>query len=297
MGLKMDKLLKDIKDYILFLEKEKNLDVCLCDINNTLFPFIAELSPHNSHKNFFCMFLKKDAHLQKTCVLHQLKVRAALEKRDFFFGMCHAGVYEYVFKISHRKEWLGFISLSSYCKNRGKSHAALNGLCEKYGFEKKELCRIFNTSVKSKIPPIEEIKPLALALARQIELLYLHINNPVRESKNENIVFSRIMAYLTENYTKNIQIQDVAKATHYSISYISHIFTSVKKTSIMFYVNDLRIQKSKELLEKTDFSITEISYLVGFNDSNYFTSIFKKYTSITPTKYRRTVKQALKGDA
>ena len=290
----MDKLLKDIKDYILFLEKEKHLDVCLCDVNKTLFPFVAELSPHNSHKNFFCTFLKKDAHLQKKCVLHQLKVRAALEKRDFFFGMCPAGVYEYVFKISHRNEWLGFISLSSYCKDKEKSHAALNELCDKYGFSKKELRRIFDMSVKSEIPPIEEIKPLALALSRQIELLYLHVNNPVREAKNENIIFSRIMAYLTENYTKNIQIKDVAKATHYSVSYISHIFTSVKKTSIMFYVNDLRIQKSKELLEKTDFSITEISYLVGFNDSNYFTSIFKKYTSITPTKYRNSVKKASK---
>ena len=292
----MDKLLKDIKDYILYLEKEKNLDVCICDINNALFPFIAELSPHNSHKNFFCTFLKKDAHLQKTCILHQLKVRSALEKRDFFFGMCHAGVYEYVFKISHGKEWLGFISLSSYCKNKEKSHKALNEICEKHGFNKKELRRIFNTTMKNEIPSIEEIKPLAFALSRQIELLYLHINNPVKDTKNENIVFSQIMAYLTENYTKNIQIKDVAKATHYSESYVSHIFTSVKKTSIMFYVNDLRIQKSKELLEKTDFSITEISYLVGFNDSNYFTSTFKKYASITPTKYRRSVKKALKGD-
>lgn len=293
----MDKLLKDIKDYIIYLEKEKNLDVCLCDIHNDLFPFIAELAPHNSHKNFFCTFLKKDNHLQKTCVLHQLKVRSVLEKREFFFGMCHAGVYEYVFKISHRNVWLGFISISSYCKNKEKSHAALNELCEKHNFNKKEVRRIFNTTMKNEIPPIKEIKPLVSALSRQIELLYLQIKNPIKEAKNENIVFSQIMAYLTENYTKNIQIKDIAEATHYSASYISHIFTSVKKVSIMFYVNDLRIQKSKELLEKTDFSVTEISYLVGFNDSNYFTSIFKKYTSITPMKYRRTVKKATKGDS
>ncbi|MBQ8884954.1 MAG: helix-turn-helix domain-containing protein [Clostridia bacterium] len=293
----MDKLLKDIKDYILYLEEEKNLDVCLCDINSKLFPFIAELSPHNSHKNFFCTFLKKNPHLQKECIVNQLKVRAALEKREYFFGRCYAGVNEYVFKITHGKEWLGFISLSSYCKSREKSYAALGALCEKHGFEKKELCRIFDTTVKAKIPPLEEIKPLALALSRQIELLYLLINNPVREAKSENIVFSRILAYLTENYTKNIQIKDVAEATHYSPSYISHIFTSVKKSSIMFYVNDLRVQKSKELLEKTDFPVTEIAYLVGFNDSNYFTSIFKKYTSVTPTKYRRLVKKSSKGDS
>ena len=59
---------------------------------------------------------------------------------------------------------------------------------------------------------------------------------------------------------------------------------------IVFHINDLRVQKAKELLVKTNFSITEIAYQVGFNDSNYFTSIFKKYAKITPMKYRKAHK-------
>lgn len=288
----MDKLLKDIHDYIVYLREKKNLDVCICDVHNKLFQPLSLLSPYNSHNNFFCAYLKKNPHIQKECVLQQLKVRAVCTRKEYFFGTCYAGVDEYVFRIMHENVYLGFISLSSYCKNEQKSHALVERLSEKCGFCERELARIFDKTVKKKIPPIDEIKPLATALARQIELLYMKLNTAVKEPKKENIAFAQIMSFITENYMKNIQIDDIAKATHYSPSYISHTFTSVKKTSVMFYINDLRIRKSKELLEKTDFSITQIAYQVGYNDSNYFASIFKKYTKTTPSKYRKNAASA-----
>ena len=60
--------------------------------------------------------------------------------------------------------------------------------------------------------------------------------------------------------------------------------------TIMFYVQNLRITQAKKLLREGKFSITEIAFQVGFNDSNYFSSCFKKATGISPLEYRKLKK-------
>jgi YesN/AraC family two-component response regulator len=52
------------------------------------------------------------------------------------------------------------------------------------------------------------------------------------------------------------------------------------------YVNHARIKESQYLLQTTNHSILDISISVGFNNQNYFTTIFKKLTGITPKQYR-----------
>ena len=51
-------------------------------------------------------------------------------------------------------------------------------------------------------------------------------------------------------------------------------------------INEVRLQNAKRLLRSTGMSITEIAYAVGFSDSNYFSSVFKKHTGMTPGEYR-----------
>nr|WP_242568136.1 helix-turn-helix transcriptional regulator [Clostridium botulinum] len=51
-------------------------------------------------------------------------------------------------------------------------------------------------------------------------------------------------------------------------------------------VNEIRIEKSKELLTKNDLSILEIALSVGFNNQNYFSSTFKKFNNKTPIEFR-----------
>ena len=58
-------------------------------------------------------------------------------------------------------------------------------------------------------------------------------------------------------------------------------------TTIISYVNKLRIESSKSLLLSSDLNISEIASTTGFFDINYFSRIFKKYTGISPTDYRK----------
>ena len=286
----MDELLNQIKDYINFLEKTFGLDVSVCDTNERLFCPLMKIAPLNSHKNFYCTFLKKNPRIQKECIAKQYTIRSRLNATDCFEGMCYAGMYEYVYKISHDNEYLGFISISSLEDNRQKSLKRMRAICEKYGFKYGELLKIYDNTVKKTDKSIDYYKPVIKPLCSLIELLYIKINNPVENEKSDDYIFNRILSYIIENYNTDIKIEDIASALHYSKYYISHIFTQKRNMPIVFHINDLRVQKAKELLVKTNFSITEIAYQVGFNDSNYFTSIFKKYAKITPMKYRKAHK-------
>ncbi len=58
----------------------------------------------------------------------------------------------------------------------------------------------------------------------------------------------------------------------------------------MKYLNMMRINKAKELIEVTPLKFSEIAYLVGINDPYYFSKLFKKYTGLTPTQYTNRAK-------
>ena len=57
--------------------------------------------------------------------------------------------------------------------------------------------------------------------------------------------------------------------------------------SIPNYVNKLRIEDAKGLLKSTSLSTTEIAYLVGYTDSNYFSALFKEKVGVSPREYRK----------
>ena len=54
------------------------------------------------------------------------------------------------------------------------------------------------------------------------------------------------------------------------------------------YLHNYKIEKSKNLLENTNMTLLDISLEVGFNNQSYYSTIFKKYTNMTPLEYRET---------
>ena len=57
--------------------------------------------------------------------------------------------------------------------------------------------------------------------------------------------------------------------------------------NIIDYINHKRVEEAKLYLQRGNKSITEIAFLVGFNDLNYFSRVFKKFTSLTPSQYMK----------
>ena len=99
---------------------------------------------------------------------------------------------------------------------------------------------------------------------------------------------SRARAYLSEHYADpNLMLQDVAGEVHLSQSHFSTVFAQETGLTFTQYLTALRIGKARELLEATDMRSSQIAQEVGYNDSHYFSYLFKKTAGLTPSEYRR----------
>ena len=86
---------------------------------------------------------------------------------------------------------------------------------------------------------------------------------------------------------RDMNITDVADHLDISYSYLSKIFRTKTGTTLTDYLNNARIEKSKEYLANTFLNIAQISEKVGYNNAQSYQRFFKKYMNITPGDYRK----------
>ncbi len=98
---------------------------------------------------------------------------------------------------------------------------------------------------------------------------------------------SEIMAYLQNNYRSKISIEQLCSSAGMSESSLSRAFKQAAGTSLLDYCNQLRLRHSMRLLRATDLSISEIAEASGFDDSNYFSRLFKNRLGLSPRIYRQ----------
>lgn len=96
--------------------------------------------------------------------------------------------------------------------------------------------------------------------------------------------------FIIENYTKAISIEDIAKHCCVNKSYLSRKFKDENGITIVDYITHLRIRKACELLRDSQYSVSEISQRVGYEDYTYFCKVFKKEYDLTPLQYRMNQK-------
>lgn len=100
-----------------------------------------------------------------------------------------------------------------------------------------------------------------------------------------------VAEYLTTHCESGESLEEIAEKFFISKSYLSRIFREVTSFSVNEYRNLARVRKAKELLSNSDYSITEISGLLGFESVTYFERIFKKHGDETPSGHRKKTRR------
>ncbi len=109
----------------------------------------------------------------------------------------------------------------------------------------------------------------------------------VLKGKVFNKVIHEAVTYIHKNYRENVKLSDVAKYVGMNESYLSRLFKKNLNINFVDYLNQIRIQQAKELLNNPELLISDIAYQVGYSNENYFSRVFKAVEGISPRQYQK----------
>ncbi|SHI77853.1 response regulator transcription factor [Desulfofundulus thermosubterraneus] len=99
----------------------------------------------------------------------------------------------------------------------------------------------------------------------------------------------RALAYIHENYQREISLTDLSRIIFLSPDYFSRAFKEQVGCTFSEYVMRLRIEKAKKLLAETDLPVGEVAQQVGYPDPNYFSRVFGRAMGVPPSRYRQMI--------
>lgn len=175
---------------------------------------------------------------------------------------------------------------------------------------------IFNRKGFIKLSNYREIKDIMTRIIREMDNkednydvlvktyffeLFIVLSRIIKETsgnqeKSSNLYVKKAMQIINEQLHSKLSPEIIANSIHISTDYLLHIFKTHTNYSLMEYVTLKRIHKSKYLLENSSKTISEIASDVGIINSQYFSTLFKKHTEMTPNQYRKISKMSNNSD-
>lgn len=275
----LDSLINDIGSYIEYLQS-KGLYIT---VHGEISECLHEIPGIDIHNNPFCIMLKSDTCAWEKCVLSQKKIYESGNKEPFW-GMCHAGVEEYVFPV-YGSAKLGFVCVGGYAVNAEKAMPRIESVAAHYFADKKELLNAYR-GLNHQKPDMRDLSVLINPLIQMLKFLYMIRPSESSSAQIGNQIYSIAVRYIERNYMQNITLADIAAHCSCSVSSVSHIFSSCGGCSVGQYITRLRISQAKKMLKCSKLPIKSISALCGFGEPDYFSTAFKKYTGMSPSEYR-----------
>lgn len=124
-------------------------------------------------------------------------------------------------------------------------------------------------------------------LSSLLDRLLIEIGRSISLEQGEKMLFAKSIRYINEFYHKPIRITELAKMENVSMTTYNLHFKKQMGMSPTQYILALRMRSAKELLESSKLSVRDISAMCGYEDFNFFTKVFKKYTNKSPSAYRK----------
>lgn len=280
-------VLNDIHQYIKFLESV-GYKLSLSLKKEPFAPYIHQLLRYDIHDHAICDYLKQNPGTAGRCVLNKNHLMK-LEARHPYYACCYAGNEEFLIPIWHKNLFLGYIHVSGY---RGRLKRSLRfmqriaPLCDER-FPK------FYQRLSEEVPSTETV----LSFARPLTYMLTELYKNAEEQKGnlgasaQNSLYLQALQLLYENAISPMTCEQLSKELNYSASYLRYIFKKEGNVSVQAKINEIRIEKAQRLLRGTTMSVTDIAFATGFEDSNYFSYVFKRYTKHSPLAYRKFFKE------
>lgn len=210
---------------------------------------------------------------------HMVIYRPKEEQKYYYYGVDQTEVY-----------WVHFTGRD------------VKKLLHRYGIEDHVHVIHTGTSLEYKYLFLQMIQELKLCKADYEDLLVNHLHHllirihrtlltePYSKSRTHAKDFDEAVQYFHKNYHTEININEYAATHHMSVSWFIRGFKEYTDSTPTQYILSLRISNAQILLETTDYNITEIAEIVGYENPLYFSRLFKKQVGVSPSDFRKQLR-------
>lgn len=249
------------------------------------------LTPYLYHNNPFCNFVKRNNNFFHECVNQKYKLYSACcEKIKPFYGRCYTGIEEFVFPIWCDQKLIAIFCVGLFSVDFEKTMKTIRRNAAAMGADPSQCIKVYQDVVKKVDIPVVEMSNDMLLICDCISNLYrnyLIIENASSSGITHNdYIIDTTVDFIRNNYKRNLTLKLLATNCHCNPSYLSHIFKEKTKIGIIDFIHNIRIENAKAMLDYSNYSITDIANYIGYDDSGYFTRVFKRLIGLTPTAYR-----------
>ena len=106
-------------------------------------------------------------------------------------------------------------------------------------------------------------------------------------TREYSAIVKKAVNHIKLHFESPLTLQGIADTIHVNASHLSRKFKEDTGMSMIDFINFIRVEASKVYLKNNTSNITDIAFIVGFNDVNYYSRVFKKVTGQTPSQFRR----------
>lgn len=127
----------------------------------------------------------------------------------------------------------------------------------------------------------EDIKNYYIQLYTNLSSFLEHHNDYL-----SNDIIENVKTYLKFHYRNDITLDLLSTLFYVNPTYLSHLFRKKTGEKLIDYLNQVRVEKAKELLLDPSKKMYQIARAVGYDNVKYFFRVFRKWTGQTPNQYR-----------
>lgn len=138
---------------------------------------------------------------------------------------------------------------------------------------------------RESVPQMKNVGDVSLWISKAVQSMILSTFSN-QKARHSDLIY-RTIQYLKANYMHKLNLDEVAHHVHISPTYLSRIFKRETGSTMVDFVNRIRIEKSRELLADSSLHLIEVALQSGFESQSYFNRLFREETGMTPLEYRK----------
>ena len=242
----------------------------------------ADFTPASGHRlrnNRYCSMVQSTAAGRLACRSSDtqlLELCAATGQTQTH--ICHAGLMDVAIPIVYDESILGYIIFGRMKPNRDFS--VMENYIARLGLPVAE-----TEDAYDQIPFFDRERIDSLSSIATLMVKYILLEKMLTPRIDGSIEMA--VSYISDNLHREISVQDISRNTNLSKTALYEAFHQRFHCTVGSYINAKRVERSMELLQKTELNMEEIAQRVGFSSASYFSKIFKKQTGRPPLQYRK----------